>query len=467
MKNILIGIFLVFTTSFLFAQKDTSIITILHINDLHAKINRFPQLKYVVDSIKEVNNEVYLMAAGDLFSGNPIVDRYEKRGWPIIDMMNDLHFDLSCLGNHDFDYGQEVLNERMSDAKFPFICANIKTDKAVINQPKPYYVLTTESGIKIGIIGLLQVGQNGYPDSHPKNFTNIEFLDPTKVIKQYKKELNQFDMQIALTHLGEDADIELAQRVKWVDLIIGGHTHTRMEPARKVGNVTVTQAGGNVKYLGVTTIKFIDKKLKSIDDVLIPLKFQPRDSIFQDKVKAFSKNPELQKQIANLTYNIDSPEELGQLMADAYREGLSADIAFQNIGGVRTKYIKEGPLKLIDIMFLDPFNNEIMLFDMNKKDLLSFLRYSYSIRHERNQLVSGIQAEFVVNNKGELTDLVLRDKEGIPLLDNKIYKVAINSYMASSYNFSVKEKAQFTGEFSNDLLIKYFKKYFPIQVGEE
>ncbi len=446
-----------------YSQKDTTVITILHINDLHAKINRFPQLKHVVDSIKEVNSEVYLMAAGDLFSGNPIVDRYEKRGWPIIDMMNDLHFDLSCLGNHDFDYGQKVLNERMADANFPFICANIKTDKAEVNQTKSIYILTTKSGIQIGIIGLLQVGQNGYPDSHPKNFTNIEFSDPAKVIKQYKKELNQYDMQIALTHLGEDADMELAKKNKWLDLIIGGHTHTRMEPARKVGKVTVTQAGGNVKNLGVATVKFLDKKLISIDDVLIPLKFQPRDSVFQDKVNAFSKNPELQKQIATLTYEIESPEEIGQMMADAYKEGLNADIAFQNIGGVRSKYIKEGPMKLIDIMFLDPFNNEIMLFDMNKKDLLSFLRYSFSVRHGRNQLISGIQASFMTNEKGELTDLILKDKEGNPLPEAKNYKVAINSYMASSYDFSVKEKAQYTGEFSNDLLIKYFTKYFPVQ----
>ena len=159
---------------------------------------------------------------------------------------------------------------------------------------------------------------------------------------------------------------------------------------------------------------------------------------------------------------IDTPEEIGQMMADAYKDGLDADIAFQNIGGVRSKFIKEGPMKLLDIMFLDPFNNEIMLFDMNKKDLLSFLKYSYSVRNERNQLVSGINAEFISNKKGELTDLILKDKEGNPLPDDKIYKVAINSYMASSYNFSVKDKAQFTGLFSNDLLIKYFKKYFPV-----
>ncbi len=457
-----ISILFIGLATFTFSQKNITEVTILHMNDLHAKINRFPQLKHVVDSIREVNKEVYLVAAGDLFSGNPIVDRYKDRGFPIIDMMNDLHFDLSCLGNHDFDYGQEILNDRMSDANFPFICANINTKKAIVNQPKPYYVITTKSGIKIGFLALLQIGRNGYPDSHPKNFTNIEFADPMKEIKKYKKLLNSFDIQVALTHLGEDADMELARQNKWLDLIIGGHTHTIMDPAVRVGTVLVTQAGGNVKYIGVSKLKFEDKKLVSISDQLIPLKYQARDSIFQAKVNAYSKNPKFQKQIATITYDIDSPEEIGQMMADAYKDGLGADIAFQNIGGVRSKYIKEGPMKLLDIMFLDPFNNEIMLFDMTKKNLLSFLRYSFSIRNERNQLVSGIKADFRTNKKGELTDIVLTDLEGNNLDESKVFKVAINSYMASSYDFTVKDKAQFTGQFSNDLLIRYFKKYFPV-----
>ena len=181
------------------------------------------------------------------------------------------------------------------------------------------------------------------------------------------------------------------------------------------------------------------------------------------KVKAFSENPELQKQIAKLTYNIETPEEIGELMANAYREGLGADIAFQNIGGVRLKQLHEGPVKLIDIMYLDPFNNEIMLFEMKKKDILSFLKYSYSIRHEQNQLISGIKAKFITNKEGELEDIQLKDMENQPLVDNKIYKVAINSYMASSYKFSVKDKAQFTGLYSNDLIIQYLKKYFPLK----
>ena len=462
MKKYFTILFFILSLS-LFSQKDTTIITVLHLNDLHAKINRFPQLKHVVDSLRNVKTEVILVSAGDLFSGNPIVDKYKEKGWPMIDLMNDLQFDLTAIGNHEFDYGQNVLNDRMKQAHFPFICANIISEQAEMNQPKDMFIYKSKSGEEIAFVSVLQIGENALPASHPKNLKGLKFTEPENLIKSYKKKLKPYNVKIALTHLGQKKDIELAKKNQWLDLIIGGHSHSLIQPAQRIGNVLVTQAGSYVKYLGITDIILVNSKLLTINDTIIPLKYQPKDSLIYKKVKAFSKNPELQKQIAKLTYNIETPEEIGELMANAYREGLGADIAFQNIGGVRLKQLHEGPVKLIDIMYLDPFNNEIMLFEMKKKDILSFLKYSYSIRHEQNQLISGIKAKFITNKEGELEDIRLKDMENQPLLDNKIYKVAINSYMASSYKFSVKDKAQFTGLYSNDLIIQYLKKYFPLK----
>lgn len=453
----------IFLSITVFSQKDSTIITILHMNDLHAKIQGFPQLKHVLDSIRANSKDVFLFSAGDLFSGNPIVDRAEKKGWPIIDLMNDMQFDISAIGNHDFDYGQEVLNERMKDAHFSFLCANVKSEKAILNQPKAYEVITSSTGIEIAVICLLQVGDNGFPDSHPKNFDKIELFRPEASIKKYKKELKAYDFKLALTHLGNRADKALAENNKWLDLIVGGHTHTVLEPAQKFGNVTVTQAGSNVKYLGVSHVLFVNKKLRNIDNQLIPLENQAVDSLTFEKVKAFSEMPELHVQIADITYELNSRKEIGQLMANAYKDGLGVDIAFQNIGGVRSHKLEEGPMKLIDVMYLDPFNNEIMIFDMNKQDILSFLRYSFTVRNSPNQIISGLKADYSINNKGELTDILLTDIEGNKLDNTQVFRVAINSYMASSYDFSVKDKAQYTSIFSNDLIVDYFKKYFPIK----
>jgi 2',3'-cyclic-nucleotide 2'-phosphodiesterase (5'-nucleotidase family) len=208
---------------------------------------------------------------------------------------------------------------------------------------------------------------------------------------------------------------------------------------------------------------FVGKKLVSIQNQLIPLKDKSKDSIVEAKVKGYAKNPALQVPIAYLSYDIDTPEEIGELMANAYREGLGVDIAFQNIGGVRINRLKEDTLKLMDVMYLDPFNNEIMTFDMTAKDLISFFRYAFTVRHKNNQLISGLKAEFKTDNNGDLIDLILKDMDGNPLDENKIFTVAINSYMASSYEFSVKDKAKYTAKFSNDLIIDYLKTYFPLK----
>lgn len=462
MKSILTFLCLLSFLTNSLAQKDSTIITLLHVNDVHANINAFPQLKFVVDSIRLTNDEVFLLAAGDLFSGNPIVDRHEKKGWPLIDLMNDIQFDATALGNHDFDYGIEVLNQRTKDANFPFLCANISKD-TLLDELKDFILLESQSGYRLAVVSFIQLGRNDLPDSHPQNFKGLTFTQAEEAIKPFKKELKSYDLQIALTHLGLKKDLELAKDNQWLDLVIGGHSHSMVQPAKQFGKVLVTQAGSYVKYLGMTQLVIYNGKLLSLKNELLPLKNSQSDLAMLKKVEGFSNRPELHKTIAHIPYTVSSAEELGVLMCDAFREGLNVDIALQNIGGVRANGLNEGNITLLEIMALDPFNNEIMIFDMDVKDLLSFLRYSYTVRNHENQLMSGIKAEYKTNTQGELVDIVLSDHEDQALDPNTKYRVAINSYMANVYKFSVKEQAQYTGKFSNDLIIDYFRKQFPLQ----
>jgi len=445
------------------AQSDTSTVIILSINDLHAKINRFPQLKHVVDSIRSKHQTVWLFSAGDLFSGNPFVDKYEKPGQPMILLMNDIPFDLSAFGNHEFDYGIKTLNERVSEASFPFVCANIQTQNSGLKQPEPFKIFTSPDGTTFSVFSVLQIGQNKLPDSHPKNFEGVCFVEPNNAVAQHRKALKKTDIQIFVTHLGYRSDLEIAKQNQWVDVIIGGHTHKTIDPAEKVGQVWITQAGSDVQLLGVNTLKIHKHRLVSFQNQLIPLKMQARDSVMQDQVKSYSKRPEFQVEIAQITYPIDSQDEIGLMMAESYKEGLNADFAFQNLGGVRVDKIDEGLLKLFDIMFLDPFNNEILLFDLTENEILGLLNYAYGLKHKEKQLMAGLKAEYILNNDQSLKDIRLSLPDGTALDPNKKYKVALNSYMTSSYQFDGKETAQYTSQFSNDLLVKYFKAHFPLK----
>ena len=452
--------------SVLFGQNDTSDIYIMHLNDLHAKINHFASLKHVVDSIRSCHKNALLVSAGDLFSGNPYVDKFERPGCPIIKLMKKMHFDVTAVGNHEFDYGQDVLAQRIKQASFPFICANIVTRKTVIPQPAPFVILKS-GDLSIAFVSLLQISKNGLPESHPDKLKNLSFSNPFKTIKKFKFLKKKTDVCIALTHLGIKQDKILAEENPWLDAIIGGHSHTRIDTPIIVNGVPITQAGHYVRDLGLMHIRYVNHKIVSFHDQLIPLRNQIKDSSFVEEVKEISKNPKFHEIIADLPYAMDNEQDLGEMMANAYKEELNADISFQNSGGVRIKSFPEGHLKIINVYLLDPFDNEIMLVDMTYNDILSFLRYAYLLRHEKNQWTAGLKAKYITNEKGELVDIQLLDEKGKQLNKTKIYKTAINSYMARSYKFSAKDKLVRTHKYSNDLIIDYLKKHFPVSKKNE
>ncbi|MFP4019079.1 MAG: metallophosphoesterase, partial [Bacteroidales bacterium] len=147
-------------------DKNEMQVAILHTNDMHASIDNMDKLAAYKQQMDKKYDHVFLVSAGDIFSGNPVVDEYEQKGYPIIDLMNKAGYNLSAIGNHEFDYGQEVLAERMEEANFPFICANIKTEGTSLPQPDPYSVLEA-GGKKIFILSQIEIWNDGQPSTHP------------------------------------------------------------------------------------------------------------------------------------------------------------------------------------------------------------------------------------------------------------------------------------------------------------
>ncbi|MFT5965051.1 MAG: 5'-nucleotidase/UDP-sugar diphosphatase, partial [Flavobacteriaceae bacterium] len=109
------------------SQEGAIEVVLFAMNDMHGKIDRFSKVKPFIDQARAVSDKVFLVSAGDIFSGNPIVDFHPEKGSPIVSLMDAVGMDVSVLGNHEFDYGQAILNDRMSEAGFPFICANVSS----------------------------------------------------------------------------------------------------------------------------------------------------------------------------------------------------------------------------------------------------------------------------------------------------------------------------------------------------
>ena len=115
---------------------------IFAVNDMHAAIDNFPKLAYIVDSLKAIYPDMLLVAAGDNQTGNPVNDQYPEKGFPMIDLMNATGFDLSAVGNHEFDTGPEGLSNLTAKAKFSFICANVSAGGLYNVKISPYKIFT-------------------------------------------------------------------------------------------------------------------------------------------------------------------------------------------------------------------------------------------------------------------------------------------------------------------------------------
>ena len=117
-------------------------ITILAVNDMHAAVDNFPRFAFMVDSLRGLYPDLLLVSAGDNQTGNPVNDQYPEKGLPMIELMNALSFDLSAIGNHEFDSSAEGLSNLLGKANFDFICANVMVPSIEKFPIKPYKIIT-------------------------------------------------------------------------------------------------------------------------------------------------------------------------------------------------------------------------------------------------------------------------------------------------------------------------------------
>ena len=430
------------------------------INDMHANIDNFPKLAYVVDSLRTLYPDMLLFSAGDIRSGNPINDRYAVPSLPMYELMNAVGFDLSCFGNHEWDSGVKNMRELMKVAKFPFVCANVTFDDS-LNVPVKPYVIIERNGLKIGVIGAIQLGLNGIPDFHPNNAGGSHFRPTEEVIPEYLSLRDECNALFLLSHCGFEADVELADKFPQFDAIFGGHTHILVDSTRLFNGVMITQAMNRIKYLTFNTFTF-DKKGKMIakESQVIPIgKVKNKDEKIQAMVDEFNSNEVFQQVVGYNDAAIDDCNEcLGCLMADADLEMAGADLAFQNNGGVRFDSLDVRPIILKDLFSLDPFDNELVVFNMTGQEIVDFLGVSF-ITDKGPNFCSGCTYTYSVDDEGQMKDCKVKLANGKPLDLKATYKVVMNSYMASVFKFEHADPGTSIFHTSNEALIEYLKEH--------
>ena len=407
---------------------------ILAVNDMHAAIEAFPQLTAIADSLRTLYPSLLVFSAGDNRTGNPISDMYRVSSYPMIALMNQVGFDATTLGNHDFDV--KSLPPLLGLSHFSYICANIYPSEESGIRVMPTRVFDAD-GIKVGVIGVVQVNQQGRPDTHPDNVQGIKFSDPQKTVAKYKDLSHKCDVTILLSHIGYEADIEMAEKYPWLDLIIGGHTHTQLTADEPLHNgVLITQNKNKLAKVTHITLTLKNGRVKSKKAEYIDVKsYSKKVSLVETMVAHFSENPYFKQVVGRAEVPFKCRDEITFMMCDSFLGETDGDISIVNNGGVRIDSLQAGEITMKDILSIDPFYNETMELELSGEDILKVLTtYSRGSLYHLPR-VGGIICEAIVDkedpDKDRLKNVRLKTLDGQEFDIHKTYKVITNSYMAS------------------------------------
>ena len=438
MKRYCISLLAVLTLS---ASAQTKEFTILATNDMHAAVENFSRFAAIVDSVRELHPDLLLLSGGDNRTGNPINDMYPITGYPMVALMNRIGFDLSAVGNHEFDSKLDGFRELINLSNFRYVCANMYPNDTLRLHIEPYKFFERD-GIRFCILGFIQVNRNGIPDAHPDAMRGITFRYPNDVAPEYKWLRDRCDVLILLTHNGYEADIELAKVFPEADLIVGGHSHTPLEGNHLHSGVLITQAGKKLTNVTEIKLKLQDGKVIDKQAHLIRIADCPRiDTAIQAMVDKFSDNPVLNRVLTQVPNGFSSKQELGCMMADAQRATTGADIAIQNCGGVRYETLPKGGMTVGDVLRLDPFGNEMMIFNLTGAEVKELLKAICRADDYGPAYVSGITYQIDLGRTNrEVKAIKVRNEKGGKFDENRTYKVAVNSYVASVADYKRGDK---------------------------
>jgi len=174
-------------------------------------------------------------------------------------------------------------------------------------------------------------------------------------------------------------------------------------------------------------------------------------------VKKYNHNEEFSKVAGMAEEPIDGVDELGSLMTDALTNELKVDFAFQNKGGIRIQNIAQGEITLKDIYKLDPFNNQVVIFSMNEAEIRSLICYGYKLEKGIDLQVSGMSYTVNDNGENECASVVMLGADGKPLDPGKNYNVAMNNYMAGTYQFDHQDPGTTSTLTTAEALISFLK----------
>ncbi len=436
---------------------DADHLVILHTNDTHSAIlpdrhdmGGMARRMVLVDSVRNARENVMLVDAGDAVQGSMYFTLFggevERK------LMNAMGYDLRILGNHEFDLGIDSLAGQWKNVTADRVSTNYDFTGTALDGLFVPSVMKTFNEHKVGFVGI-NLDPKGIIAE--ENYRGMTYLDAISSANSEAARLKSegAEMVIAVTHIGYDEDsklcddLKLAAGSKDIDVIIGGHSHTVIDPSKgvpawRVANaegdtISVLQTGTKGVYLGEIDINLADKQVNAR---LIPVdsRLDSRiDTGYASLIEPYTEKVDSVKNIVIGTSPYDwereSPELLN-LMSDFVRErgaeisGKPVDLSIMNKGGIRNS-LNAGEITKGEIIDIAPFNNRIVVLELTGKDLLENL--GIMAAQEGNGVSANVKVLFDPSTK-QINSATI---DGKPIREDGKYRVATIDYLAAGNDY--------------------------------
>jgi 5'-nucleotidase len=393
-----------------------------------------------------------LFDAGDIMQGTPISNLMQ--GASVIDVYNHMGYQAATIGNHEFDWGQDVLRERIAQADFPFVLANAFIE-GTNKRPKwtiPFTKFTVK-GQQVGVIGV--TSQYTQDIVMAGNLDGLDLRPVGPIVKQLAAKLRDqgVDVVVVLAHMpdvyGGVVSLEMLDVAQpGVDLILSGHSHSGY--TGKINDIPIIQQYSSGTAIGVSDLRYdrLNRKIArsnlqvvtTYNEGVTPdagiaalvAKYQAEIAPIVTAVKAstlgiISRGPD--------RYTMEVP--MGDLIADAQAWRGGTQIAFMNPGGIRADIVYASyphDITYGDFLTVQPFDNKLVTMTLTGAQIYALLEQQFPPAQTSMRLlqVSGIKYSFntALPVGARITSLTLTD--GTPILpDATPYTVACNEFIAT------------------------------------
>lgn len=478
MKKLLLSFLLI--SSLVAAQEKATLLyfndshVIYPVVDKHGERGGVARAKTIVDSIKKENKNTVVLQGGDL--GGGVLFGAVYHGFPMIEAFNKMPIDISNFGQHEFDFGVTEARNLVNKSKFQWISTNLKESSGKPFNDSKEYIVKKIGDFKIGFLGTTDGMETTIQTTEIYQEDIIKSIGEN--LEKFKKE--KVDFIVLLTQSEPELNIEILEKYPEINAVLAEEKSEKYNFVTYVGEKPIVSPQGNMgSIVKIDIFKNKDGKIKQ------SLEFLPVDSSVPSdkemlKLEEFYKEKldrDLGTVIAKNNVKLDSgfgenhharyeESNIGNLIADAYKNHFNTEIAFMNGGGIRAN-IESGDFRLRDAISILPFSNKVGAFKYSGKTIVEALEHGVSsVDKKAGRFLQVAGMEYSYNPKDEVgsrvSNVTVNNK---PIELETIYTVALPLYIKNGGDgFQMLKNTVGTVEIDSeknidsDIFIDYVKK---------